>query len=345
MPKIRVAVLMGGPSAEHEVSLKTGQKIIQTLDQNKYLIQPVVVTKEREWLLPPLKNFLGPVTSNPSTSLVPKKENLALRAMKSQGVDVVFIAMHGEFGEDGTVQGLLESIGIPYTGSGVLASALGMDKPKSLIIFRDAGLTVPDFFEFTKGDWGKERDSLLRRAEQTFGLPVVIKPANRGSSVGITIAQGVREIEPGIINALRYSDRIMSQRYIAGTEVTCGVLEIEKGPISLQPTQIIPKEKSFFDYYSKYTAGATEEITPPRLPRPTVKLIQNTALLAHQAFGCSGMSRTDMILGKDGIVYVLEINTIPGMTETSLLPQAAQAIGIPFPKLLDLIIESALKKR
>ena len=345
--KIRVAVLMGGPSSEHGVSLRTGQKIIQTLDQHKYLIQPVVVTKAREWLLPPLKNFLSPATKNTdtSTSLVPQKENLALRAIKTWGIDVVFIAMHGEFGEDGTVQGLLETIGIPYTGSGVLASALGMDKSRSLAIFRDAGLKVADFFVVKKNEWPKTRDKIVGRAEAEFGLPLVIKPVDRGSSVGITIAKSGEEILSGVKGAFDYSNTVMLQRYTPGTEVTCGVIEIENKAVPLQPTQIIPKERKFFDYFSKYTAGATEEITPPRLPKKVIELIKKTALETHRLLGCSGMSRTDMIFGDDQKLYVLEINTIPGLTETSLLPQAAEAVGISFPKLLDLIIESGLKKR
>jgi len=345
--KIRVAVIMGGPSAEHEVSLKTGRKIIQTLAQEKYLIQPVVVTKDRKWLRPPLQNFLSSSSSakNATEVLVPTPENQALREIKTHGVDVVFIAMHGEFGEDGTIQGLLESIGLPYTGSGVLASALGMDKPRSLAIFRDAGLRVPDFFEAARTDWGPGAKSFKARALKAFGLPLVIKPANRGSSVGVDIVQDQSQIELAADSAFSFSDRIMLQKYVAGTEVTCGVIEAGDKTIPLQPTQIVPKTATFFDYYSKYTPGATEEVTPPRLPQNIIQTIQTTALRAHQSLGCSGMSRTDMILGDDSKLYVLEINTIPGMTETSLLPQAAQAVGISFPELLDLIIESGLKKR
>ena len=335
---------MGGPSAEHEVSLKTGRKIIETLDQTKYLVKPVVVTKERRWLTPPLETFLLKASPPAETALVSLEENRALEAIKHQGVDVVFIAMHGEFGEDGIVQGLLETIGLPYTGSGVLASALGMDKPRSLAIFRDAGLTVADFLIIKKDEWEKSEKKIAARARKELGLPLVIKPADRGSSVGVSIAYNVADIKSGVIGALRYSSSVMLERYIAGAEVTCGVLDLPDKTIPLQPTQIIPKSRKFFDYYSKYTPHATEEITPPRLPQEIILRIQETALKAHQAIGCSGMSRTDMILGKDGELYVLEINTIPGMTETSLLPQAAKAVGLSFPRLLDLIIEAALKR-
>mgnify|MGYP001619671596 CR=1 FL=1 len=346
--KIRVAVLMGGPSSEYEISLATGRKIISALDTEKYLVQPVVVTKERKWLIPPPSALLrspGQENGPMAGALVVRDEDRALDEMRSGGVDLAFIAMHGEFGEDGTVQGLLEAIGIAYTGSGVLASALGMDKPKSLAVFRDAGLRVPDFSESGRQEWERSGEAIGRGALETFGLPLVIKPANRGSSVGVSIVSGVSEIEPAAAKALAHSERIMFQKYIAGDEVTCGVLETETDAVPLQPTQIIPKEGSFFDYHCKYTPGASEEITPPRLAAETIRRIQETGLRAHRAIGASGMSRTDMILAADGTPYVLEINTIPGMTETSLLPQAAQAVGISFPELLDTIIRAALRTK
>ena len=382
MPKKRIAVLMGGPSSEYEISLATGRKILSALDPERYFAQPVIVTRERQWLIPPMvglvsggslaEEFLpadspgcsernpsvpspaghsnilqnvGMSDAPPALGLVPRAEDQALRDMRQGGVDVVFIAMHGEFGEDGTVQGLLEAMGIPYTGSGVLASALGMDKPRAYAVFRDTGLAVPDFFAIDRGAWREAGEGIRSRAEAAFGFPLVVKPANRGSSVGITIAASSADAEAGVAEAFRHADRVILQRYIAGTEVQCGVLETDAGTIPLPPTEIVPKERAFFDYYSKYTPGATSEITPPRLPADTIRRIQKTALLAHQAIGAAGMSRTDMILGADGELYVLEINTIPGMTETSLLPQAAAAIGISFPKLLDTIIEAALRKQ
>ena len=380
--KQRIAVLMGGPSSEYEISLATGRKILASLDPERYRMQPVIVTRERQWLIPsmaglasggPLAKELLPADSldsaerdpvelspsghahvlenmrmgniSPMLGLVPRAEDQALREMRSGGVHAVFIAMHGEFGEDGTVQGLLEAMSIPYTGSGVLASALGMDKPRAYAVFRDAGIRVPDFLVLDRKHWREEGDTIRSRAEAAFGFPLVVKPADRGSSVGITIASSSPDAEAGVVEAFRHADRAILQRYIPGTEVQCGVLETDAGTIPLPPTEIVPKERVFFDYYSKYTPGATSEITPPRLPADTIRRIQKTALLAHQAIGAAGMSRTDMILGADGELYVLEINTIPGMTETSLLPQAAAAIGISFPKLLDTIIEAALRKQ
>lgn len=346
---------MGGPSSEYEISLATGRKILASLDPTRYIVQPVIVTRERRWLIPPAEAFLpasvGQETNDDGhdepagmTALVPRDETQALDEMRSGGVDAVFIAMHGEFGEDGTVQGLLESIGVPYTGSGVLASALGMDKARANAIFRDAGLTVPEFVVLDRNVWRREGESVKSRAEVAFGLPLVVKPSNRGSSVGVTIANTSAEVETGIAEAFRHADTILLQRYIRGTELTCGVLDTATGTIPLQPTEIVPQERQFFDYHSKYTPGATNEITPPHLPSDTIRRIQEVGLRAHRAIGARGMSRTDMILGSDGRLYVLEINTVPGMTEMSLLPQAAAAVGIPFPKLLDTIIETALRR-
>ena len=175
-------------------------------------------------------------------------------------------------------------------------------------------------------------------------MPVVIKPTDRGSSVGISIIKDFHSIGEAINNSLKYSDSIMVQRYISGREVTCGVIEINKVPIPLLPTEIIPKRGTFFDYASKYEIGGSSEITPPDLPAKTIKSIQMTALRAHKLMGCSGMSRTDMILDNSNKLYILEINTIPGMTQTSLIPQEAKKLGLEFPHLLELIIQSGLNK-
>lgn len=262
--------------------------------------------------------------------------------------------MHGPYGEDGTIQGFLELIGIPYTGSNVTASALAMDKILSAKLFRDRGLAVPEFVSFDKQGWRKNRKPLSAKIKK-LGLPVVIKPINLGSSVGITIVQKPALLLKAVRLALALSPNVMAQKYIRGKELTCGVIDngIPGTEVALMPTEIIPKTSSFFDYHSKYTPGASEEITPPRLPKSIVKQIQQTALACHRTLGCSGMSRTDMILeenrkqkieNKDPKLYILEVNTIPGMTETSLLPQAAKASGITFAQLLERIIVAALNR-
>ena len=309
---IRVAVLMGGPSAEHEVSLKSGKMVLQYLDSQKYDACPVIIDKKGKWPMSK-KDF---------------KERF----------DVAFIAMHGEYGEDGEVQKILEKMGVKYTGSDVIASKLGMDKEKSYKIFVKKGLKVAKFV------------TNLKKINQ-IGLPLVIKPVNRGSSVGVSLVNAYQDISPAIKNALKYSTKIMAQQYIKGREMTCGVIDYGKNTIALLPTEIIPKTSSFFDYNAKYKVGASKEITPPRLPHKQIVNIQKTAIKAHKAIGAKGLSRTDFILagpanGRAGKkLYVLEINTLPGMTETSLLPQAAKAVGISFKELLEIIISSALEIR
>ncbi len=350
--KQRVIVLMGGPSSEYEISLATGKNIMKALDPERYLVEPVIVTKERKWLMPP-RNTIPATTRHSNilqnvgmseSGLVPFQEDHALGELGEVKPDVVFIAMHGEFGEDGTVQGLLDALGVPYTGSGVLASALGMDKPRAYVIFRDAGLAVPDFFVISREEWKNAGEDISTRAEKLFQLPVVVKPADRGSSVGVTIARSSRSIEVGIVEALRHSDRVILQQYIFGTEVSVGVLEINGKVRALPPTEIVPVGSSFFDYHAKYTPGASEEITPVRLPPNTIKRIQEAALLAHHALSCSGVSRTDMIVDASGGLWVLETNTLPGLSEASILPKQAAAMGVSFSKLIDYIILAATRK-
>ncbi len=324
--KLSIAVLMGGPSAEHEVSLATGDFVLKHLDPYRYEIKPVTLPKT-------LAGF-------------------GLFAL--QAFDCVFIAMHGEFGEDGRLQGLLELLNIPYTGSGVLASSLAMNKIKSLELFRLHGLLVPPYTHFTRWEWQPNQNIILDFITQALEAPWVVKPADRGSSVGVSIVSAEDALILAINQAFEHSDYAIVQQYIHGHEVTCAILhdDPKQEPQALPPTQIIPKTKAFFDYFSKYTPGATQEITPPDLPSQIISRIQATALKAHTILGCYGMSRTDMIVAAGGTtaaskqpqIYVLETNTIPGLTQTSLYPQAARAIGLEFSELLDRLIAAALRR-
>ncbi|MBI4120239.1 MAG: D-alanine--D-alanine ligase [Parcubacteria group bacterium] len=346
--KLNVVILIGGPSAEHDVSLATGRVILNALDKTKYNLTPVTISKDGKWLLPPAdKKFLTGNRNKEEKSLVALETGNAIDKLKTErGADVVFIAMHGTYGEDGTVQGFLELVGVPYTGSGVLASALAMDKLKSSELLAFHGLKVPKYINFSNKQWNTDRNKIAAEISEKISLPCVIKPSNCGSSVGITIVRKIDDLENAVHLAFSYDNTVLAQEYISGAEITCGVLDESGGkePIALPPTQIIPKKSTFFDYQAKYTPGATEEITPPRLPKNIIKDIQVTALKAHEILGCSGMSRTDMIVSGNNI-FVLETNTIPGMTETSLYPQAAAAVGISFPELLDKIIQSAISKK
>jgi len=334
---------MGGPSAEHEVSLQTGRVILNALDKKKYNLLPIKITKSGKWLMLPKTNLLRSGKSNTKSIVLRRGEVLNKSELKN--IDVFFVAMHGSYGEDGTLQGLLELTKIPYTGSGVLSSALAMDKEKSSELFLYHGLKVPVYFCFSFDEWPANQKKIVYRLGK-LGFPVVIKPSNCGSSVGISIVRKPLQVKKAIKKAAAFSKRLMAQKYIKGAEVTCAILDQggNHKPLTLPPTEIIPKHSEFFDYEAKYTAGATEEITPPRLAEKMIRKIQKTALLAHKILGCSGLSRTDMIVKRNEI-FVLELNTIPGMTETSLYPQAAAAVGISFPKLLDRIIKAAFNKR
>jgi len=304
---------MGGPSSEHEVSLKTGAMVLKNLAPQKFTAFPVKIEKDGAW----------PIT---------------IEELKEK-TDMAFIALHGTYGEDGQIQSLLETFGIPYTGSGPEASALAMNKAKTASLLRKNGLLVPSSLTVDS------KDPYIEWAvNKNFKYPIVIKPIDQGSSVGVSIVNLPQKLNQALKGAFQHSDWIMAQNYIPGREVTCGVLEINCVPIPLLPTEIIPKISEFFDYYAKYNSSGSTEITPPNLPPKTIKNIQMLALKAHKILGCSGMSRTDIILDKNGNLYVLELNTIPGMTETSLLPQQAAKMGIGFPQLLEIIIKNAISK-
>lgn len=331
--KINVAVLMGGPSAEHEVSLHTGEQILAHLDPARYIPTPVIISKKGAWLMRCGDDRQAKLSRADTLSTIAKNAHVA------------FIALHGAFGEDGTAQGLLESFDIPYTGSGVLASALGMDKPRSLSVFRDNGFTVPPFYVLSETDTRSSSKEKMMETIRTPGFPLVVKPSDHGSSIGVSIVRASGDMPRAMALAKKYSPDIIVQKFIHGREITCGVIEKGKNAIALPPVEIVPRKGKFYDYKSKYADGGSDHfIPPPNMTPKTIKIIQDAAHRAHHVIGCSGMSRTDFILADDGILHILEINTIPGMTSTSLLPQSAAHIGIHFPQLLDILITNALRK-
>jgi D-alanine-D-alanine ligase len=309
MGKLRLALIAGGKSSEREVSLKSGAQVYQALNKDKYDIRRY-----------------DPLT------------DLGRLVQDAKELDAALIIMHGRGGEDGSMQGLLDLLEIPYQGSGVLASALAMNKELSKAIYQQAGLRVPRalIFNRAKAPSPAEIASDLK-------LPVVIKPVNEGSSIGVTKAVTLEALEAGLAKAFALDHRVLVEGFIQGTEVTGGVL----GNAQLQAlplVEIIPASSyAFFDYEAKYQPGATQEICPARVDAGLTRRAQECALTAHRALGCRGYSRTDMMI-KDGEVYVLETNTIPGMTATSLFPQGAQAAGIDFSTLLDTLINLAMGK-
>lgn len=316
--KLKVAVLMGGPSEEHEVSLKSGEMVANNLDPDQYYVRRVLIDKNGEWEVSP-------------------------RNLKTYA-DITFIALHGQYGEDGTVQDVLQQVGIPYTGTGPLESAFAMNKLLSLRHFQDAGFAVPLSYLVTKSDWQDRLLSVLHQIKHYFGYPLVVKPNNSGSSCGITIVKSENSLTAAFNEAFNVSREALIQEYIRGREVTCGVLDHgwPGSEHALLPTEVIPRVSHFFDYKAKYEKGGSDEITPPsEMPEHMIRTIQKTARAIHQLSGCRGFSRVDMILDHENRPVVLEVNTIPGLTPESLLPKAVEASGISFSTMLDRLIHVA----
>ena len=305
---LRVALLAGGKSGERDVSLAGAQEVAQALDPAKYQV----------------KRF------DPAT-------DMAKLATEAATIDVVFILLHGRFGEDGTVQGFLDLLGLPYQGSGVLGSALAMDKDAAKTLYRVHGLPV--------SAWRMAQSSDAEHPERLLtdlSLPLVVKPVRQGSSLGMGIAHTPAELGAAIGKAFGFDQEVMVEEYVKGREITVGVIGNDT-LVPLPLVEIIPGESHpFFDYQAKYQAGASKEVCPADLPDAISRQAQEYALTAHRALKLRGYSRTDMIVSEHGLV-VLETNTIPGMTPTSLLPQAAAAAGLPFPALLDRLLELALE--
>lgn len=307
--KLRVALLAGGRSGEREVSLRGAAGIEKALDPQKYTV----------------------LRFDPVSDLV------AL-AKVADSIDVAFILLHGVYGEDGTVQGYLELLDIPYQGSGVLGSALAMDKNLSKSLYRLHGLPVADW-EVVVKDSPTPVSVLL----ENLRLPLVVKPVREGSSLGMTIARSAEELQQGIEKAFVHDPEVMVERFIEGREITVGVLGNHQ-PVALPLIEIIPgQEFEFFDYEAKYQPGATQEVCPAPVSAEVTAMAQAYAQKAHEVLKLRGYSRTDMMINDAGEIFLLETNTIPGMTETSLFPQAAAVHGLDFPQLLERLIELALE--
>ncbi len=362
--RLRVAVLMGGTSAERAISLSTGTMIRNALDPQKYSVTAidtqdiVALPAQNTTALPPITEDTEATPPQPSpylgegAALLPllTKEGVGGRsapAVRTEGQrpDVVFIALHGRGGEDGTIQGTLELLGLPYTGSGVLASALAMNKAMAKRLFRAAGIPVIDEIQVRRGE-EVNTGELIRKVEEVLGgFPVFVKPNEEGSTFGCTLVKAAEALAEAVALALHYDTVTLIERYVRGMEITIGVLETLDEPPGLQPLpviEIVPKAE-YYDYESKYAEGGSEHIIPARLPDSLLRRAQEIAVQCHRTLGCRGMSRTDMIAAGDQL-FVLEVNTIPGMTPTSLLPQAAEHAGISFPALLDRLIATALRE-
>lgn len=329
---------MGGPSAEHEVSLATGQNVLENLDPKKYRPLTIKISKTGKWFV---------------------NNRITTWAKAVKNCDVVFNALHGSFGEDGKIQAILENIGKRYTGSGIAASALAMDKFQSREIFKLAGLTVPKTLKLKRSEnFSAQLNFFVNKIAK---FPVVVKPCANGSSIGVQIADNSKKLAKAIAEAFLIDKEVLVEEFVKGRELTCGVLDNFNGSTTALPvTEIIPlKKHTFFNYDAKYKTGHSNEITPAIIDETVYKKAQDIAMRAHQVLGCRGYSRTDMILkggfdtstrlsagrltaGGNGTIYVLETNTLPGLTPASLLPKAAQSAGLSLSQLIDKIIESSV---
>lgn len=302
-----VAVVMGGPSAEREVSLNTGAAIANALREYGY-------------------------TNVVEIDLDPRNFGKQLAESKAE---VVFNAVHGLYGEDGRLQTLLEIREMPYTGSGMIASVSCMDKVITKRMLRDAGISTPACLIINKKESG-----IKEKIMQRFSLPVVIKPASQGSSIGVEIVKEENQLDEALANAFKYSRDILVEEFIGGKELTVSMMQKDGEVVALPVIHIAPHSGTY-DYHSKYTKGATEYICPADLDEETTKKVQEISKQAYEVLGCSGVARADVMLDEVGNGYVLEINTVPGMTATSLVPKAAAAAGISFPELCNIILQSA----
>jgi D-alanine-D-alanine ligase len=295
------------------------------------------IAKDGRWLLRNGTNN----SSETLKTLIPTSRNAAM-----QKFDVAFVGMHGRFGEDGKVQALLEIIGIPYTGSGVLASALGMNKMRTLEIVSKYGIKTPQFIALRSMPTKKNFATLRQRIERSIGYPCVVKPNESGSSIGISIVHKKDDLFGAIKMAFQEDVIVLIEEYIKGKEFTCAVMGNtgQSTLVALPPVEIVPP-REFFDYQAKYSSRETKEICPARLTKSQIKKIEMLAENVHTIIGCDGLSRSDFILTTRGEFYFLEINTIPGLTEASLAPKAATAHGMPFPKFLDAQIQLAMAKK
>jgi D-alanine-D-alanine ligase len=351
MTRIRVAVLFGGRSGEHEVSCVSARHVAAAFDPERYEVIPVGITLDGRWLLPEVSRQVleGGSLEIPAVAFEAEGQPVRLApavprrgAEEGLGVDVVFPVLHGPYGEDGTVQGLLDMCGIPYVGSGVLGSALGMDKEKMKQIFAAYGLPVASFVCLRAAEWEEDRAARLELAS-TLGFPCFVKPANLGSSVGVSRCEDRESLAEGIDEALRHDRKVLVEEAIPGREIEVGVLGNDH-PAASVPGEIIPG-RAFYDYAAKYLDDSSRVLVPADLPRQVVEELQAFALSAFRAVDAAGMARVDFFYDEaDRGVVVNEINTIPGFTEISMFPKLWAASGLPYPRLLDRLIELALER-
>jgi D-alanine-D-alanine ligase len=350
--RIRVGVLFGGRSGEHEVSLVSAAFVMRALDAAKYEVVPIGISREGRWHMGSGKR--GPLSEvlKKGQAVIPSADPSGPKffardrqggAKRLRAVDVIFPVLHGTFGEDGTLQGLLELAGIPYVGAGVLGSAAGMDKDVMKRLFRDACLPVVEWVVVLRSEWKQNPARLRKLIESNLGYPLFVKPANLGSSVGISKVHNRRELAPSIDLAAGYDRKVIVEKGLDAREIECSVLGNDSPQASV-PGEIVPLNE-FYDYEAKYIKEGSELIIPAKLSRAGTRSVKDLALRAFRAVDCAGMARVDFLLDRpSGKLFVNELNTIPGFTPISMYPKLWEASGLPYPALLDCLIGLALER-
>ena len=342
--RVRVAVLMGGRSSEHEISVASARSVRESLDPVRYEAVTVEIDREGKWQLeagesralePGAARELDEGDGRTAVETLPVPTESVPSTLAD--VDVVIPILHGPFGEDGTVQGLLELAGVPYVGAGVLGSALAMDKDKFKAVMRDSQIPVTRNITLRVGD----------ELANPYGYPVFVKPARLGSSVGISKVRSEEDLASAVELAFRHDEKVLVEEFVPGVEVECGVLGSNRSPIASLPGEIVSHgfdAPDWYDYSAKYDEGGMDLVVPPRIPQEQIDRVQRLAVESFVAAECDGMARVDFFVREDGEVLVNELNTIPGFTATSVYAKLFEASGIPYPELLDRLVELALER-
>ncbi len=351
MRKLRIGVIFGGQSGEHEVSLVSARSVINAMDPEKYEIVPIGIDREGRW-----------VTGSDPMAYLEAMAEVRLHGFRStppdedvrvggtlppdgllQSLDVVFPVLHGPYGEDGTIQGLLEIAGVPYVGSGVAASAAGMDKALAKMVFQSQRFPILPYESVTLHEWWFDRQAIIQRVSARLTYPVFVKPANLGSSVGISKVEREEELADAVELAARYDQKILIEQGIPAREIECSILGNEE-PIASVPGEVKPG-KDWYDYEAKYQSKSTQLVIPAPIPDELTRRVQEIAIGAYKAIGCEGLARVDFLLDKStGEIYLNELNTMPGFTDVSMYPKLWEATGITYRELVDRLIELALER-
>lgn len=358
--KIRIGLVFGGRSGEHEVSLASATSVMANLDKEKYDVVPIGITREGSWLLgtEPARlmaadQYVGEESGDTQTTAVTLTGDPRLRRLipleggeplsGNGSLDVIFPVLHGTYGEDGTLQGMLEMANVPYVGCGVLGAALGMDKEKMKIVFQAIGLSNVDYLVYRRSEWERSPETIIEAIEQRLGYPCFVKPVNLGSSVGINKAHDRVELEHAMQVAAEYDRKIIIERGINCREFECAVLGNDE-PIASVVGEVIASNE-FYDYNAKYLDNKSEVIIPAQIPQAVSEEIRRQSVKAFLALDLSGLARVDFFMEKEtGHIYINEVNTLPGFTQISMYPKLWEASGLPYAELLDRLIELAIER-